>query len=303
MLHKICLLLSACCLFFLSCIGPHKMHQVTEKLATIETLQAGENRKLAIIDSTGSVKLNERKIDSNINSRLSQRLTSIHHEMDSINKEISMLQGLTGDKKAFRQAYKKEIIPKLSQLDSFYAKYNDRMKIYMMLEDGVNTANYVLFDLAAFFGAGVYSIPAGKEQLAAQSFMPLVDSLIDFSNRYDSTARTATLVILGFADAQNINPVSALHDTLVSMVASPDSSKENLNRKLSELRAMELITQLTAMFKQKVAGIKNFDKLKVEYIGQGRGEELPIPTIKDYKEDDERRRIVLCYWAVLPDIQ
>jgi hypothetical protein len=177
------------------------------------------------------------------------------------------------------------------------------MKVYLMLEDGVNTANYTLFDLAAFFGPGVYSIPAGQEQLAAQSFMPLVDSLISFCNRYDSTSRTATLVILGFADGQNIGAGTALHDTLSSMLATPDAAKEVLNKQLSELRALELIKQLTAMFKQKVPAIKNIDQLNVEYIGQGKGEEYPIPTIKDYKEDDERRRIVLCYWAVLPNIQ
>ena len=82
-----------------------------------------------------------------------------------------------------------------------------------------------------------------------------------------------------------------------------EAGKEDLNKELSELRAMELIKQLTSMFKQKVSEIKNIDQLSVEYIGQGRGEEYPIPTIKDYKDDDDRRRIVLCYWAVLPNIQ
>jgi hypothetical protein len=286
-----------------SCVGAKKMRQTSQQLNAIQTKQAGENNKVAAIASTGEAKLADGKIDSNINARLQQRLNVIRHQLDSINTEIAGLRRLTENKKDFRGAYKKEIVPKLSQLDTFYKKYDERMKVYLMLEDGVNTANYTLFDLAAFFGPGVYSIPPDKDQLAGQSFMPLVDSLISFSNRYDSTSRTATLVILGFADGQNIGAGTALHDTLSSMLATQDATKEVLNKKLSELRALELIKQLTAMFKQKVPSIKNIDQLNVEYIGQGKGEEYPIPTIKDYKEDDERRRIVLCYWAVLPNIQ
>lgn len=303
MLHKNYLPVLIVIASLFSCVGAKKMHQASQQITALQALQVGENNKVAAITTAGEEKLAARKIDSNINSRLQQRLSVIQHEMDSINKEIAGLQSLTTNKKDFRSAYKKEILPKLSQLDTFYKKYDQRMKIYLMLEEGITSANYTLFDLAAFFGPGVYNIPAGQEQLAAQSFMPLVDSLISFSNRHENTSRTATLVILGFADAQDINPTSPLHDTLTTMLAATDAPKELLNKKLSELRALELIKQLTAVFKQKVSLIRNIDQLNVEYIGQGRGEEFPIPTIKDYKDDDERRRIVLCYWAVLPNIQ
>lgn len=85
------------------------------------------------------------------------------------------------------------------------------------------------------------------------------------------------------------------------MLNKTDAVKEELNKKLSELRALELISQMTRLFIQKTSSSPA--KLKVEYIGQGKGEEYPIPSIKDYRENDERRRIVLCYWSVLPDIK
>jgi len=286
-----------------SCVGAKKMQQVTEKLGTLQTQHAEESGKIATITSVGEAKLAERKIDSNINVRLQQRLLVVQLQMDSVKKEITALQNLATDKKAFRNAYKKEILPRLAELDSFYKRYQERIKVYVMLQDGVNTADYVLFDLAAFFGPGLYNIPPGQEQLAIQSFLPLVDSLVSFSNRYQDTKRTATLVILGFADGQNINPEGALYDTLSYMLGTTSADKELLNKKLSELRALELIKQLTILFKQKADEIKSSGQLNVEYIGQGKGEEYPIPSIKNYKEDDERRRIVLCYWAVLPDVQ
>jgi len=166
----------------------------------------------------------------------------------------------------------------------------------------LNMASYTLFDLAAFFGPGLYTIPQDQEEIAALSFMPLIDSLLSFSNRYQTTPRTATLVILGFADGQDINPQGSLFNTLSNMLNRTDASKQELNKKLSELRAIELIKQLTGLYSKRVPNGHEPVELKIEYIGQGKGEEYPIPSIKDYKEDDERRRIVLCYWIVLPDV-
>lgn len=286
-----------------SCVGTKEMKQVSAKIQDLESQQTGESDKVNTIASSGEAKLAERKIDSNINNRLDQRLTSIRKDMDSINKEIANLKSLTSDKKKFRKNYQKEIVPKLAQLDTFYKRYDDRLKIYLMMEEALNTANYVLFDLAAFFGPGVYNIPKEQEQLASQSFLPLVDSLVKFSNKYQNISRTATLVVLGFADAQDINRFGVLYDTLSHKLEKQDATKQELNKKLSELRSVELIKQLTALFAKKVPEIKNLDQLNVEYISQGKGEEYPMPSIKDYKDDDERRRIVLCYWAVLPNLQ
>ena len=294
------------CLFAIglfSCLGARKMHQVSGQLTNLGGMQATEAHQVASIDSAGAAKLAEGKIDSNINNRLRARLTVMQHRLDSVHRQIDSLQSLVANKKSFRNSYKKEIVPEIAQLDTFYKKYDDRLKIYVMLKDGLDMANYVLFDLAAFFGPGVYTIPPDKEALAANSFLPLIDSLANFSNKYQQEPRTATLVILGFADGQPINPQSGLQDTLVRMVNGGDTSKEALNQKLSELRARELIRQLALLFRQKEADFKNMDGLTVEYIGQGKGEAFPIPTIRDYKEDDERRRIVLCYWAVLPKVQ
>ena len=285
-----------------SCVGSKEMKEVSSKLDDLVILQSGENDKVKNIASSGETKLADRKIDSNINNRIDQRLSSMRKDMDSINKEISNLKSLATDKKKFRQNYKKEIVPKLAQLDTFYKKYDERLKIYLMMEDALNTSNYVLFDLAAFFGPGLYNIPPGQEQLAAESFSPLIDSLVKFSNKYQDMPRTATIVVLGFADGQDVNKFGALYDTLSRMLEKHDATKEELNKKLSELRSVELIKQLTALFAQKVPEIKSLDQLSVEYISQGKGEELPMPSIKDYKDDDERRRIVLCYWAVLPNL-
>jgi hypothetical protein len=170
-----------------------------------------------------------------------------------------------------------------------------------MIKDGLNLADFKQFDLAAFFGPGKYQIPENKVDMAALSFGPVVDSLMFFSNKYSQYPRTATLIILGFADGTGITSGSELYYTLLDELRKPQAGNEELNQKISELRAKELIKQMTALYLKKATGFNEVDKLKIEYIGQGKGEALPISNIKDYAVDDERRRIVLCYWVVLPD--
>ena len=290
-------------IILVSCVGNRRMGKVSGKLQGMEAQQTKEGNQVNTIGVSGDSKLGERKIDSNINKRIQNRLLTVKADLDSVNNEINNLKKLTSDLKTFRKNYRKEIAPKLALLDQYTKLYNDRLKVYLMLEEGLNIANYTLFDLAAFFGPGKYIIPKEQEAIAAKSFMPLVDSVISFSNKYKETPRTATLVVLGFADGQNINPDGPLFTTLTNMMGTTDVNKEGLNKKLSQLRALELIAQLTKLYIRKLPDVQDYSQLKVEYIGQGKGEELPIPTINDYKEDDERRRIVLCYWAVLPNIE
>ena len=285
-----------------SCMAGKKMDKVSVKLKDMQSQQAIESSKVASLASTGESKLAEGKIDSNINKRLAQRISSLKQDLDSVNQEIANLQNLTSDVKTFRKSYKKDIRPRLEQLDLFKKNYNDRLKVYLMMEDGLNMANYTPFDLAAFFGPGLYTIPANQEQVVERSFSPMVDSVVSFSKKYPDNPRTATLVILGYADGQDINPQGELYTTLSNMLNRTDATKQELNFKLSELRSIELIRHLTGIFTKHLPAAKDTNGLKVEYIGQGKGEEYPNPSIKDYKEDDERRRIVLCYWIVLPDV-
>ncbi len=89
---------------------------------------------------------------------------------------------------------------RLDSLKQNNVQFADRLKIYLMIEDGLNIADFELFDLAAFFGPGIFIIPDEKTELAHTFFSPIVDSLKLFSNKYAEIPRTATLLILGFAD-------------------------------------------------------------------------------------------------------
>lgn len=289
-------------MIFNSCVG-RKISKVKSRLEVIQEKKDIEETRMNELLKTGDEKLNENKIDSNINKILSGRILKYQHRFDSVEVEIAYIEALMKSKRAFRKAYKKKVIPSLNKLDSMYTLNKGRFAVYMMFDDALNTNSFALFDLAAFFGPGQFSIPQEMEATSLNTFSPLIDSLKLFSNKYKDIRRTATLIILGFADGQDINRDSDLCDTLVMKVGDPTATKQMLNQKLSELRADELIRLLTKLFLQKLPQFEKFETLNVEYIGQGKGEQYPMRSIKDYREDDERRRIVMCYWSVLPDTE
>lgn len=284
-----------------ACIGNKKIGAAKEKLNGIQAQLQTESGQLKDIGSQANVKLEANKIDSNILQRIGKRLTVATRSLDSAQSQANMVGDLLKDKKTARKNFKKIILPYLDSLQKQSDQYAERLGLYMMIKDGLNVADFKLFDLAAFFGPGKYIIPDDKVDIAAKSFSPVVDSLMLFSNKYSQYPRTATLIILGFADGTGYTPGSPLYDTLTTELGQANASKEELNLKISELRAKELIKQLTNLYLKQASGFKEIDKLHIEYLGQGKGEQLPIQSIKDYRVDDERRRIVLCYWVVLPD--
>jgi outer membrane protein OmpA-like peptidoglycan-associated protein len=281
-------------------VGGKKMTAAREKLKVIKDGQAGEAEQVQKISNATQSKRKESKIDSIINSRFDFSIRRVNIKIDSVAAVIFNLDSLMADKKVFRRSYKKTIVPQLEQLDSFRMDIAKRNQVYLMIEDGINTADYTLFDLAAFFGPGKYAIPPEQEAIAISSFSPLIDSVVKFSEKYKSMSRKATLVILGFADGTGFDPNSPLYAELAGLIGKPDVGKQDLNRKLSELRAQTLIKQLESQFLIKLGDKNGTDNFRIEFVGLGKGEQYPFLTIKDYREEDDRRRIVLCYWAVLP---
>jgi hypothetical protein len=299
-MKKHLLFLFICVPVLFSCVGK-KMTAVKTRLTGIKGSQAVETSQVTGVYTSKEQKLAEGKIDSIINVRYVNRVGIIKKELDSVDREIAGIDSLLNSKKSFRKSYKEIVLPKLDQLDAYRNGYAGRMKVYLMLEDGLNVANYTLFDLAAFFGSGKYNIPEDSNQMALKAFMPLLDSVINFSNKYPDISKTATFVVLGFSDGIGINKDGPLYPVLQEKAGKQEMSDQELNQVLSELRATELINVLTVQFLKSTNTIKNFEKFHAEYLGKGKGEQYPLPTIRDYKQDDERRRIVLCYWAVVPD--
>lgn len=292
-------------IFFSSClVGKRKISTLRAEFGQIKSDYQNELSEIDTIKRVAEAKLSEGKINDTILKLISRRLGKEQKKLSLEKIKLDSLEGILANKKRIRSHYRAGVVPLFDSLRLARKAYADRLGIYMMVKEGLNVAAYKLFDLAAFFGPGIYLIPEDKLEIASQSFSPVIDSLINFSNKYLNVNRTATLIILGFADGVDFDMQSETFELIRSRLAEEGiqtPSRKDLNRQLSRLRAEELIKQLTLAYLLKSDKILAIDKLQVEYIGQGKGEEYPLTTIKDYKEEDQRRRIVLCYWVVLPE--
>ncbi len=286
----------------LSCTTQQKIRDARKTVRTFNALQQQERKDLDSLTAFAVTRYRTRSIDSATSNSLNRSFGKLKGRLDMASANAVVIENVLGSRRRFRKEYMKEIRPRLLELDTFNASAGKREQVYQMFTDALNMATYNLFSLAAFFDPGVYQIPANSFDKVKMLFDPVVDTVAAFSNRYNGINHTASIVLIGYADAAMITDSSDLHMTLKRMLRQESPSRQELNRQLSQLRAQELLRQLKFLVMQKASCFNNYKQLRMSYLAIGKGEELPLPYIADYRDYDERRRIVLCYWSVFPEL-
>ncbi len=272
--------------------------------AILGNADAQQKVEVKKIDNIGDVKGNvlaSGRIDSATASGVDTRIAKYLKKIEDNTKEIKLLESRIGSPEDYA-ANSASIKARVLVIDSVVNKSAaTRQYTFDMIEEGLQKSTKTLFSLAAFFGPGGYAIPAEKSEKARVYFSPVIDSLINFSNKYAEAPRTATILVNGYADATQISKGSKLYNELGTSLKIEEPSKAQLNTRLSALRAEELSKLFTKTIKDKSSNIVAPSKITFENIEVGRGEQLPDASIKNYKANDERRRIVIVYWSVLPN--
>jgi Icc-related predicted phosphoesterase len=272
--------------------------------AILGNADAQQKVEVKKIDGIGNVKGNvlaSGRIDSATASGVDTRIAKYLKKIEDNTKEIKLLESRIGTPEDYA-ANSASIKARVLVIDSVVNKSAaTRQYTFDMIEEGLQKSTKTLFSLAAFFGPGGYAIPAEKSEKARVYFSPVIDSLIKFSNKYAEAPRTATILVNGYADATQISKGSKLYNELGTSLKIEEPTKAQLNTRLSALRAEELSKLFTKTIKDKSSNIVAPSKITFENIEVGRGEQLPDASIKNYKANDERRRIVIVYWSVLPN--
>ena len=263
--------------------------------------QEKETKTVMVLSDTKDKLLASGNVPAVTGNKLDERFRIYQHRMDSINKEISKLGKQIESPSDFSKNFT-IIKAKVILIDSVVNKNaGAREYILNMIQEGLSKSEPKIFSLGAFFGPGGYHIPAQKFDTARKYFSPIIDSLLLFSNAHTSVLRTATVIVNGHADASNISAGSKLYDTLIKVLNKQAPSSKELNTALSSLRAEEISNLLTNLLKERANEFTSIDKVFFESIEKGMGEQLPSPKITDYKKNDDRRRVVLIFWNVLPN--
>lgn len=259
------------------------------------------------IDSTLNVakdKLSKGEVDSTIKLEFENVLSKLAQNLASIESRIAALDSFLNDKSSFRgHKFKSGPSVNIAQIDSFNLLKEKRDTIYKLIQESVSSKAFSLFKMGAFFESGVYRIPPSASTYINNAYRPILDSIQRISNKYNQIPRSARLVFVGYADASPIAEGSSLYNELsrYSTTAAPPSAE--LNRVLSQLRANEMVRHMKIIVGNNSSKFESLPTLKISYHSYGRGEAYPNPSITDYRKNDERRRIVMCYWSILPDLE
>lgn len=289
----------ACCTSLSSCYTAKKTQAAKLVTSTKEVL-VKEISQITEIQSVKDQQLTDENIDTTINNRIIAKLNKYNAYAGYVQSKTSLTDTLLSNSRNFRKNYKAVVLPAMAEMDSFVNKSPVRMAKYRMIKDGIAQSKKRLYEMAAFFGPGKYDIPEEKTEMANTLFVPVIDSLINFANIYSSIDQTGTLVVNGYADGMNIDNTSPLYNLLLTALKKTAAGKEELNQQLSQLRADAIAVLMEKLVTKKKDQFISWGTFNINLFENGQGETLPAKTIKDYTVDDERRRVVLIYWSVLP---
>ncbi len=266
-----------------SCSGAKKLNK------EIAAQKMIEQRLLARLDSA-TQKMRNKEAEGSLDS----------YTENYVNKKVAaILKDINTNDSLVKNASNKKERKKASELIILFSKVTQKnledVAIISQLFD-LNTLKR--FNTGAFFGSGQYTLGEAYANDAHSAFAELIGDAYRFAGQFPNQKLNAIIVVTGYADAQGFEKSSALYNELKKIINKDDPANSELNRELSRLRALTIVSTIKET-EEKLSNPKKQD-ISFSYFAEGKGEELPVGKINDYKDNDERRRIVLVYWNVLP---
>lgn len=187
----------------------------------------------------------------------------------------------------------------IAYLNSVKDSYKKELDNILFFDDLFDASTFSRLNTAAFFAPGQY-LPEEATYKKAQTIMDqILGDAMAFSKRYKKRTLKAMFIVTGYADEEAIAPGSELYRSLAASVSNTD--RKVLNRELSARRATAIkdILEKEYYTLNKDSQTRN---LTASFLSLGKGEALPQGNITDYKPIDERRRVVLLYWSMVPEL-
>jgi outer membrane protein OmpA-like peptidoglycan-associated protein len=292
------LLILVLCTFGLACVHQQQV-AVQKEVTKAAVVKQADVNKIYSVAAKKDQKFASGEIDSTIKNNIEAKLQKYTKQQDSISVAIAYLERASKDKSLYKNN-KTYVTSQMKLLKTFKDSYKARLRRIAMIDTSLDWTTSHSFNLAAFFGPGKYEIPSDKMKAAETAFIPILDSLVQFYNRYQDIEREATLIIMGFADEVGFTPGTETYKEIATLVNQPQPSKPLMNQKLSEMRANKLGDVMERLLARKINGFDSVRNVDFVFLETGKGEALPSRLIKDYKPEDERRRVVLFFWNILP---
>ncbi|WP_254411024.1 hypothetical protein [Dyadobacter diqingensis] len=173
-----------------------------------------------------------------------------------------------------------------------------------VIVDFLGSETFSKSEIGAFFRPGEFHLIKEQVKEARRLFNPVVEKLNVFAGRYKDqfAGLKGEIIVTGYSDATAVEKGSALYRDLSGKLLEDDQvsqpSQQDLNQKLSELRALAVKWLLVEIIKQRKKDDSALININVRVLG--RGEKLPRDLPENTAKNDPRRRAVTFYSVVLP---
>jgi hypothetical protein len=279
-----------------------KKAQMNQQVQLADSVQKAETKIVEDTKQKVDDRLKAEVIDADIADSIKNKIAKYSSDLDSFKNAVSFIDKTINTSRREYKNNQARVDSSFGLIDRYKSRSNYRLRRFTMINESLDIIvnQQHMFDLAAFFGPGKYDIPSEKKDIAEKLFSPLVDSLVEFYNKYADVEKKAPLVILGYADGSGFNPESDIYKSIMERLKDSSVTKEKMNQQLSEWRAVSIGDLMEFSIDKKIPNYKNIKAIEFLFVEKGKGEEYPSKLVTDYKVDDDRRRVVLLFWNILP---
>jgi metal-responsive CopG/Arc/MetJ family transcriptional regulator len=282
-------------LFLVSCTARKNRNSLIAQIKENRLSHKNALRQIEQIDSVRNVKFSKKELDEKSNG-------IIQNYTDSV--KLLLTRHITDDSILLSKRIRHKRIDSLTiRVQRIKEEALSNLDNLTLINDLLATNTFNQFNTASVFGPGEFAIDLSANPSAADPFKKVVDDMLAFAAKFPNKKLNGTFLVLGYADAQQIAQGTALDSILRISLRSENVTSAQLNKELSRLRSKSVTEVLSGIASAKTTGVELYKNLVIDYLPQGRGEEFPNSKIKDYQEDDERRRVVFVYWSILPDFK
>lgn len=255
------------------------------------------------INEQRELELKKGDIEETISANIEQKTTVVETKSltryDELKNLLDSIKMLYRDSVANRVELDQKIKRSVATIESGVMTVRSETQEMEMIKNYLGETTMNRFNSAQFFPTGGYKIPDDFIPRAEAAFAPVLDQVIAFIKKHPGKELIATIITRGYADETPVGKNSPMYPKLKEMSGSENPSRQAMNKALSYLRAEEMGNLIRGMLVKRKMADMDLQRIQVTLMVEGRGEEYPNPEIKNYKPNDERRRIVAFYWSVL----
>jgi hypothetical protein len=276
-----------------SCVSNRKANSLQRQIEQQKNEQTALLQKLDSIDAKRISKRNNGELDEVTDSVTYQYIKQLRESIQSRMQQYNAIAS-TGYKSRKKNKKALEYFAHVSTL------YKADLENALFFDELLAANTFAKLNTAVFFGSGQYKIESNTQ--AEKMLGSVTEEVLSFAAKHSDRVLHASFIVLGYADEENFTPGSELYKDLAKNVSESSPSRVQLNVEMSNKRANSITSILRDQYRLQRSNYP-ITNLSNSFISIGKGEQLPAGKITDYKAIDERRRVVLIYWSVLPKMK